>query len=445
VVGRVVDLLNELGRFKSSLGIIAWAIALAPALDNEDVRGVMEEKLGIDVVGKASEVLGELGKLRGLVQELMRDEEFMSYVESIFVKADEKAVRKEILETALLLKHALAIYRLHNDELGEAASLFGEAAEESREIGDYENYLVDRSWALRVEAIEGSLVSGKLVDEFRQLYEETFNEEHFKYMAPYFSIASDMLGNYLVSLALTGDDKTISKLLEEHWWVLNVNYEVSVLTRLMLNALLDPRDELSSGLGGRFVVKPRELIEAFKDEINSEFLSALMVTFGVIKPEDGIRMCVSIKDFMRKRNCKSAVLVAKGNSTAVERLREGLIDIFHKRILEGEVVDLLRGLSFDAESLFDEFKRLVDGLNCKSLVQLIAPRISRAQLALMLHALINGDEKLAKAHALYGAVGFFGKLLSRLLLDVYKACEKDCNLNNENLRQAAVKLFLYYI
>jgi len=44
-----------------------------------------------------------------------------------------------------------------------------------------------------------------------------------------------------VSLALTGDHETINKLLEEHWWVLNANEQVSVLTRLMLNALLSPR------------------------------------------------------------------------------------------------------------------------------------------------------------------------------------------------------------
>jgi len=86
MVGRVVDLLNELGKFKSSLGVIAWAYALTPALRHEYVRGLMEEKLGIDVVGKASEVLEELNDMRERVQELMRDEEFMGYIESRFVK-----------------------------------------------------------------------------------------------------------------------------------------------------------------------------------------------------------------------------------------------------------------------------------------------------------------------------------------------------------------------
>jgi len=117
-----------LGRFKTSLGVIAWAHALAPALRHEDVRGLMEEKLGIDVVGKASEVLEELNDKKKRVQKLMRDEEFMSYIESKFVKADEEAVKKEILEAASHLKHALAIYRLDNNELDEAEELFKECS-----------------------------------------------------------------------------------------------------------------------------------------------------------------------------------------------------------------------------------------------------------------------------------------------------------------------------
>jgi len=43
----------------------------------------------------------------------------------------------------------------------------------------------------------------------------------------------------------------------------------------------------------------------------------------------------------------------------------------------------------------------VSGLDGRSLVQLFAPSNSMAQLALMLHALINGNEELAKAYALH--------------------------------------------
>ncbi len=291
MVGRVVDLLNKLGKFKSKLGVVAWAIVLTPALEHEYVKGLMEEKLDIDVVDKASVVLKELNDMKERVQELMSDKEFMGYVESENIKADEKAVKQKILETAAHLKHNLAIYRLNNNELDKAEKLFNEAAEERREIGDCENYLASRSWALRVEAIEGSLVGDELVKKFQQLYEEAFNKELFTPRAGYLSTASATLGEYLVSLALKGDHETINKLLEEHLSVLNAVREVSVLTRLMLNALLSPRGGLSGELQGKLSVNPEELIDAFESYMYREFLPALRVALDIAKPEDGIKFC----------------------------------------------------------------------------------------------------------------------------------------------------------
>ncbi|MDT7970627.1 MAG: hypothetical protein RQ842_08660, partial [Vulcanisaeta sp.] len=397
MVSRVADLLNELDRFKTSLSVIAWAHALAPALEHEDVRGLMEEKLDIDVYLKASEVLKELNDKKKRVKELMGDEEFMGYVESRFVKADEEAVKKSILKIAPLLKHELAFYRLDNNELDEAEKLFNEVAEERREIGDYENELVARSWALRVEAIKGSSVSKELVEGFRRLYEETFKEEHFKLTATYLSIASGTLGEYLVSLALTGDHETINKLLEGHWWVLNAVRRVSVLTRLMLNALLSHRVKLSNELQGKLSFNPKELINAFEYVMFRNFLPALRVAFGMISPEDGYDECRSIEDSTEKRDCEDAVLAVMDDSVVVGRLRGKLIDYFNEQILEKERLGWLEELGFDDNALISEFEKLVYGLDGKSLAQLLAIRSSVAQLALLLHALINGNKKLAKA------------------------------------------------
>jgi len=389
----------------------------------------MEKALGIDVVDKASEVLGELSKLRGRVQELMGDKEFMSYVESRFVKADEEAVKKVILEASSHLRHALARYRLDNDELDEAEELFNEAAEEYREIGSYENYLVVCGWALRTEAIKG-LVGDDLVKKFQQLYEKTFNVEHLMPTAHYLSNASGTLGEYLVSLALTGNYEKIDELLEEHWQVLDANEQVSVLTRLMLNALLGPRVRLSGELKDRLSVNPEELINAFGSDMRSEFLPALRVALGIAKLEDVGRMCMSINDSTKEGTCMYAISVAMNNDAAVVQLRGQLIDAF--RGLLSEKPGLLKELSVDADVLFNEFRGLVNGLDGKSLVQLIAPTNSGAQLALMLHALVNGDEKLAKAHALKGTVGATGnKLLKRLFLEAYKEC---CDLKSESFR-----------
>jgi len=428
-VRKVADLLNELDRSKPSLGVIAWAYALAPALDYVYMRRLMEEKLGIDVVDKANEVLEELSRLRGLVQELMSDEEFMSYIESMYIKADEETVKEEILDTASLLKHELARYRLDNDELDKAEELFNEAAEERREIGAYEGYLTNRGWVLRVDAIKGSLVGDELVHGFRQLYEETFNEEHFKPTAWYLSTASARLSNYLVSLALINDVEEIRKMLEEHLWVLNADKQASVLTRLVLNALLGHRVKLSGKLEGRLSVNPEELINAFESNMHSEFLPALRVAFGMVRLEGGYEECKSIEDSMKRRDCRGAVLAAADDSDAIWWLRGKLINYFNEQILENERSGWLRGLGFDANALISEFGKLVYGLDGKSLVQLIAPEYSMARLALMLRALINGDGGLAKALALDGATyTYYGKLLRRLFLEAYRAC---CDLGNE--------------
>jgi tetratricopeptide (TPR) repeat protein len=421
IIGRVVGLLNELGRFKSSLGVIAWAYALAPALRHEYVRELMEKALSIDVVDKANnEVLKKLSKLRKKVKELMRDEEFMSYIESKSVKANEEVVKKEILGATSHLKHTLAIYRLHNDELDEAEKLFNKAAEESKEIGPYENYLFGHDWVLRTKVIKGSLIGKELVDSFQQLYEETFNEGRFKRTAPYINAALHILGEYLVSLALTGDDKKINELLKKHWWVLNANKEVSVLTRLMLNALLslkDRKDQLGSEL---------------KDKL-SVSLPALGVALGIVKPEDVGKMCVLINDSIK------GVRMVCGDS-AIKWLREKLVDYFRELLIERS--SLLKGFGVDTDKLLDEFRELAYELDGKSLVQLNAPTNSIALLALMLYALINGDEKLAKAYALRGAVGVGEKLPTRLFLEAYREC---CDLGSEEFRRAIARLFFLHV
>ncbi|MDT7970105.1 MAG: hypothetical protein RQ842_06030, partial [Vulcanisaeta sp.] len=433
MVGRVADLLNELGKLSPSLGVIAWALALTPAVDRECVRRLMEEKLGIDVVDKASEVLKELNDMRKRVQDLMSDEKFKNYVESRRVKADEEAAKIVILETAALLKHALALYRLDNDELREAEELFNEVAEERREIGDYESYLVDRSWVLRVEAIKGSLVGEKLVNEFRRLYEETFSKEHFIPTARYLSIASGTLGEYLVSLALTGNYEMINEIPEEHLLVLNVNKQASVLTRLMLNALLSPRSGLSSELQGKLGVNPEELIDAFEPDMLHKYLPALRVAIDIAKPEEGIKLCEEFGDVDCINFVLNLVLAVKGNSAAIKELR--------REVVINDFNNSLKGFGFDVESLIDEFRGLASGLDGRSLVQLIAPSTSMALLALMLHALISGNKELAKAHALKGTVSFAGKLLKRLFLEAYKEC---CDLGKDEFRLALARLFFYH-
>jgi hypothetical protein len=68
-----------------------------------------------------------------------------------------------------------------------------------------------------------------------------------------------------------------------------------------------------------------------------------------------------------------------------------------------------------------------------------------AQLALTLHALINGNKELAKAHALKEAIYSSSKLLTRLYLEAYKECKKCCDLGKDEFRRAIARLFFYHV
>ncbi len=460
IVSRIAGLLNEIKRLNPSLDIIAWAHALLPALDNKCVRALMERVLGIDVVNKkAKEVAGDLSRLRESVQELMRDEDFMGFVKAWLAETDEEAVRGEILEESSNLKYALAQYKLDNDELYEVEELFNEAARERREIGDYQNYLDNSNWALRAKAIRSKLVGDelvRLVDEFRQLYEEAKKQPGTPFV-----ILDSILGGYLVSLALMGGDeeiRRIEELLREEWRGPGGYLLAPILTRLTLNAILSPRGELSGELKDRLFVKPGELIVALGGGyIDFNSLPALRAIYGTIKPGDEKRLCdESIHDplihvlcmhFVSSLRIYSEELVQRGEGN----LRQALINYFQEWISKGEVLDLLKKLGLDAESLNNELRGLIHELSGKSLLSVVSfsfcpeheqRRCSSAHLTYMLYALINGNEKLAKAHALYGAIYSYSKLLGRLFLEAYRAC---CDLGSESFRLAIARLFFYNI
>jgi len=244
-------------------------------------------------------------------------------------------------------------------------------------------------------------------------------------------ISRYILGGYLVSLALTGDNKgirRIEELLKEQWLMRTPYMEVSILTRLTLNALLSPRGELSGELKDRLFVKPGELIVALGGEfIDINSLPALRAIYGTIKPGDEKRLCdESIDDPIIHHLCMDFVsrVIIDYSKELDQRgegnWRQGLINDFQRWISKGEVLDLLKKLGLDAESLNNELRGLIHELSGKSLLSVdsfsfcsehVQRYCSSAHLTYMLYALINGNEKLAKAHTLYGAIYSSSKLI----------------------------------
>jgi hypothetical protein len=124
-------------------------------------------------------------------------------------------------------------------------------------------------------------------------------------------------------------------------------------------------------------VKPKELIYAYVDEIRPYFIPALKLTLGI---GASVEECETLKTLEDRNECKYAFLLAKG------------------RML-----------------------KLMQGLDGKALVQLLAPMTSQCRLALMLYALVNGNIELAEKHVLWGSEEFPG-LVGRLFGDVYGVC-----------------------
>ncbi len=264
-----------------------------------------------------------------------------------------------------------------------------------------------------------------------------------------------------MSLALTGGDeeiRRIEELLKEQWRGPGGYLLAPILTRLTLNALLSPRGELSGELRDRLVVKPGELIVALGGGyIDFNSLPALRAIYGTIKPGDEKRLCdESIHDPLIHVLCMHLVSSLRIYSEELDQrgegnLRQALIDYFQEWISKGEVLDLLKKHGLDAESLNNELMGLIHELSGKSLLSVVSfsfcpeheqRRCSSAHLTYMLYALINGNEKLAKAHALYGAIYSYSKLLGKLFLEAYRAC---CDLGSESFRLAIARLFFYHI
>jgi len=68
----------------------------------------------------------------------------------------------------------------------------------------------------------------------------------------------------------------------------------------------------------------------------------------------------------------------------------------------------------------------------------LAPATSLASFTLMLWALVNGDEELARAHAKLASIIYEGKLLRRLFREAAEA-------QGERFELALLKLFYYHI
>jgi hypothetical protein len=402
---------------QSLLSTAAGAYVLAAALYRDVLAPLVREHCGLgDLVKEAEAVRSALEEAAARPDELRKfaesDADFAEWVRARNVMGDAEIVVEDLRSW---FTYVLAYYKLDHalDERGEldagkleeAAGEFEKAAEIREKLEQWGNYLAARGSALRTRVLAAGSWEGLLerAKGFRELWKET--EEHPQLPADYLAIAASILGEYLVYLAISGDRERADDLLKERRWLLDYVPEVSVAARLMLRLF-----GVGEGAG------QGEVVEAFGPHLPPEFRPALSMLAGRLQRDKAPDECAKLPE---AEVCVDAVASAAGNRVATERLRSG------------------SGI----EKVVPEARPLLDRVDGRTLVEVLAPGGSQAQLAFMLLAAVERRADAVRLHGLLGSARSMGPLPRRLFRAVYESCG---DLNGEGCRTALLKLYYYH-
>jgi tetratricopeptide (TPR) repeat protein len=404
---------------------IAKVYVLAAALHSNELAQHVQKYCGLgDLVREAEAVRNVLDEAAAHLDELRKimenDADFAEWTATYSPTGD---VRFVIEDLRNWFTYQLASYKLNHalnekgelDEkkLEEAAKDFEKAAEIDRKPGPWENYLTARGWALRARVFAAKsweeflkMAEGhqepKTAKSFQKLWEEA--REHIEPTAGYLETAADILGYYLVYLAASGNKEEAVKLLKERRWLLDYRPEVSVVTRLMLRVL-------GVGEGTRL----KDVVNVFGPWLSPEFLPALWILAGRTQKDEALEICEQLP---KPEVCVDTVAAAAGNQEAVKRLKSKI------------------------ERMMPEASLLLDKVDGRTLVEVLASEYSQVHLAFMLLAAVEGRGDAVRLHGLLGSAKFKEPLPQRLFRAVYESCS---DLNSERCRMALLKLYYYHL
>jgi hypothetical protein len=395
---------------------IAEVYALTPALSQG-----LKPCSSTDLAGRAEELLKRL-------EEMEKEEPSRQAAEWAALQ-EFKPEEFKLLAKGLrgLLTFTLAVYERLNDRLEAARELFKKSAEIDRELEGLKNYLVDYSMSIGCSMLgAGNLEElRRSARAFKDLWSEA--KKHEIPIAVYHEGEAVALAGYLVSLTLEGKTCEASELLEEER-LLSYLSDKGVAVRLLLELL------------GVRVRRPeaREIAAALRNHIYAVFRPALNAPMGL--PGDALGECDELEG-ERREVCRMAVNVVNGDKDAATDLKLWSLDM----LSEGLAVLLERGLVQDLEErkailrFYSELLNFVEKRNARDLVQLWVPTDSLTSFTLMLWALANSDEELARALAKLAAISYWLKLPRRLFREAAEA------RSEEELKLALLKLFFLHI
>jgi hypothetical protein len=401
------------------LDAVARAYVMAVALNSDNLAQLMQRHCGLsDIVKEAEAVRSVLDEAATHPEELRKimenDADFKEWVTTRSPIGDAGRMAKMLTSWFM---HELARYKLvhainergelDEKKLKEAAEDFEKAAEIDEKLEQWSDYLASRSLALRtrVFAVKSWEEFHKTAEGFQKLWEET--EEHLDPIAEYLVTAVGSLGEYLVYQAAFGDKERAEKLLKEWRWLLDYVPEASVITRLMLRLF-------SVGEGAKL----DEIVYAPWPLLLQEYYPALWLLAGILQKDKALEIC---KQLSRSEVCVVAVDAAAGSQEATKRFKSFIGKV------RPNIVKVMR-----------KAHRLLDRVDGRSLVEVLAPGDSRTRLALMLLAAVEGRVDAVRLHGLLGSVDYRNNVNKPLFRAVYENCG---DLDSEGCRMALLKLY----
>jgi hypothetical protein len=218
-------------------------------------------------------------------------------------------------------------------------------------------------------------------------------------------------------------DEVSSLLDERRRWLLRRLPDKDVAVRLLLESL------------GVNVERPeaREVALALRNDIAQVFRPAFNLLMGV--PDE----CSGIEDEKGARACRIAVEAVRGDGKAAKALKTTFLELLGKAVGERLKVAQSPKEREVIERFHRELRDFVEKRDASIAVQLWAPISSLASFVLMLWALNNGYEELARAHAKLASISSEEKLPRRLFREAAEA------QSEEELKLALLKLFYLHI
>jgi hypothetical protein len=302
---------------------------------------------------------------------------------------------------------------------------------------DGDESFIDRYWRIRTK-----ILGVKSLDEYRSVAKELeslWNDIRNKLgsRAPYFGIVTGILNSYLVYLATINEQKRASELFKENKEALEREIESNVLTKLMLRLFKIEEIKIETKELIEILEKRRIYVPIPSDydyiHIDKYYASAVKFLFGVYKSKDE-----ALNECNGNNLCKRIVEAASGDIEALNELKS----------------DKIRQSSENKE--LKELGQLLSNLKAKSFILTYLPSTPYARFALMIYGLIEGDAESVRALAYVGwkmpsryaplmmQVERYKQLLDQigdLFREVYDACSSNCNIDNEQLRLAILKLY----